>query len=383
MAPSAAVALVVAVTRGGKASDGTLSVTERTTAELGHRATVVAEPAAALSWHVSASGAADIDQTAGDVFYRVEHGGPFVIHTPAGDVRVTGTCLRVEVLMKPRNQVIISGAIGAALATAVVVTVYEGHVIADSRGTHTDLVAGSRTTMGDTPPEAPIAIATATREQLASLAMSRDEQIVKLESRVAELEGKTGKRHGAAFVRAQGEGIPYVPNDDTEDGRPSHDKLVEWAKQCHIQFDQPTAVPEDLAERGFQAGELDGYNATLAEVQKQWQGFLRALYIEATGDTSGADTLSDDSMRNEIVAKSPPGEDSQIRQKLARERAGLAQPPADLSKTSPLERMLRMQSSLGDLAEQALAKRIGAPRAHEIRGDGWGSHYEMSGCPKQ
>jgi len=378
---AAAVALVIAVTGHGDASEGTLAVTTRTTAELGKRATIVAEPAAALRWHVSSTGAAEIDQTAGDVFYRVERGGPFVIHTRAGDVRVTGTCLRVEVIMKPTNQLIVSGAIGAALATAVVVTVYEGHVIADSRGTHTDLVAGSRTTMSsDGAPVAagaPIAIATATREELASLAIAREEQIAKLKSRVAELESKTGKRQ----------------SDETDDGRPwydpSHDKLVEWAEQCHIRFDEPSvdrfmpvAHVEDLAQRGVQGGELDGYNSAFVDVQKQWQIVVRALYIEATGDAAGADSLSTEAMYHEIVQKSPPADRGLVLQHISRERAGLA-PPSDPSKLSPLEQLMRAKASLGDQAEQALAKRIGASRAHEIRGDGWESRSDMSGCPKQ
>jgi len=64
-----------------------------------------------------------------------------------------------------------------------------------------------------------------------------------------------------------------------------------------------------------------------------------------------------------------------------RERAGLTQPPADLSKTSPLERLMRGNFQLGNQTEAALAKRLGAERAHAIRGDGWGGHTELSGCP--
>ncbi len=57
--------------------------------------------------------------------------GPFVVHTPAGVVRVTGTCFRVEVSdMKLINRQNLSGAaVGAALGAAVVVTVYEGRVL--------------------------------------------------------------------------------------------------------------------------------------------------------------------------------------------------------------------------------------------------------------
>jgi hypothetical protein len=56
-------------------------------------------------------------------------------------------------------------------------------------------------------------------------------------------------------------------------------------------------------------------------------------------------------------------------------------PPSDLSKTSALERLLRAYVQLGDQSEVALARRVGAERAHAIRGDGWGSRNELSGCP--
>ncbi len=68
-------------------------------------------------------------------------------------------------------------------------------------------------------------------------------------------------------------------------------------------------------------------------------------------------------------------------QRLANERAGLAPPPAELSKTSPAERLMRAYVQLGDQTEAALAKRLGPERAAAIRGDGWGSRSDWSGCP--
>jgi hypothetical protein len=133
-------------------------------------------------------------------------------------------------------------------------------------------------------------------------------------------------------------------------------------------------------ERGLEPGELAPYNAALSEIQQQWKQLVRALYIEATGDVTGADTLSIDAMRSEIQEKS--GEESSvILQRLANERAGLAQPPADPSKSSPLERMMRAYLKLGDDTEAAIAKRLGPERAAQIRGDAWGSRSDWSGCP--
>jgi hypothetical protein len=224
----------------------------------------------------------------------------------------------------------------------------------------------------------PSALATASRDELVSLATERGNQISKLQARVAELEGKP-RRDPLA--------------DEAEDGRPSHDpsheRLLEWAKQCKIAVDQPnlehfTPIKSiDDAGGRLQASELDGYNAAMSELAKQFQELVRGLYLDATGDTAGADSLSVDAMVQEIRAKSPPGEGQILAQKLSRERAGLQAPPADTSKTSPLERLLRAQMALGDQSEQALAKRVGAQRASAIRGDSWSNHMSAAGCPSE
>src|SRR5262249_53158704 len=63
----------------------------------------------------------------GNVFYRVERGGPFVVATAAGSVTVLGTCFRVEV--QEMKKTWIAGATGAAVSAALLVTVYEGRVL--------------------------------------------------------------------------------------------------------------------------------------------------------------------------------------------------------------------------------------------------------------
>src|SRR5678816_2529840 len=147
---AAAAVAVLALRSPYRAASDTVIAARRTSIELGGRGTAVAEPETEMVWRVADDGAAEITQRTGNVFYRVERGGPFVVHTPAGDVRVTGTCFRVEVqAMTPNKKLVIAGLAGAAIATAVLVTVYEGRVIAESGAARTELAAGSQATLRD------------------------------------------------------------------------------------------------------------------------------------------------------------------------------------------------------------------------------------------
>src|SRR5262245_29991743 len=145
-----------------RATTGALRAARRTTAALGDRGVVVAEQASELTWRIDDRGAADIVQRRGEVFYRVEPGGPFVVHTPAGDIRVTGTCFRIEVEdMNTNKKLVLSGLAGAAVASTVLLTVYEGHVIAETRSAKTELAAGTRATLhGDSTTVASTALGT-------------------------------------------------------------------------------------------------------------------------------------------------------------------------------------------------------------------------------
>jgi hypothetical protein len=395
-AAAAAVVAALALRSPGRAASGNLIATQRTTAQLGDRGVAVAEPTTEVTWRVTDDGAAEITQRTGNVFYRVERGGPFVVHTTAGDIHVTGTCFRIEVLaMTPHKKLLFAGLTGAAVASTVLVTVYEGRVIAQTRAARSELSAGSHAALrGDdasiaigAPPGAPTVASRgaptddpeATREQLLARARAQQVELTQLRTRIAELErAAPGARGGD------------VADDDP--GRPWHDPspetLAAWAAKCHVRADNPsldqfTPLRRPDTGRGMEPGEVDAYNEAISEVATQWRDLVRSLYLEITGDAAGADTLSVAAMRREIEDKTPREEGAVILQKLSRERAGLASPPADLGKTSTLERLLRAFVKLGDQSEAALARRIGAERAHAIRGEGWGTRSDSAECPPQ
>ena len=116
---------------------------------VGSRAVAVAEPGAHLRWRGD-----DVTQDAGDIFYRVERGERFVVHTPAGDVAVLGTCFRVRVEtngstnrdeertdMNARDVKV--GLVGAASALLATVVVYEGKVAVSQAGQTTSAAASA------------------------------------------------------------------------------------------------------------------------------------------------------------------------------------------------------------------------------------------------
>jgi ferric-dicitrate binding protein FerR (iron transport regulator) len=389
VACAAAAAVVVVVTRDpSQAASGELATTERTTASLGRRAIAVVEANTLLQWRIAGDGAASITQPSGDVFYRVERGGTFVVHTPAGDVRVLGTCFRVEVTPMSKKP-LLYGAAGAAIAAAVVITVYEGHVIADTRTAQTELRAGNRAmispdgraTVGslDEPVAATLARSlaedrAATREELLARSVEQRAELVKLRARLAERDERGGD-----------------DNNATEPGRkwfdPSPERLKEWVAKCHVRADSPAldeVKPLDAkaASRfGIAPDEIGVVNNLFTELASDWRKLVRALYVEATGDLNGTDVLSIDAMLGEIREKGGGHEHNVVLQKISAERAGLAKPPTDLAKLTPYERLMRVQVEQGNTSEAALAKKLGPERAKAIRGDGWGNRSDWSGCP--
>ncbi len=374
---------------------GDVELAERTTLDLGGRATAVAEAGSALAWRVSLGGAARIEQRAGNVFYRVERGGPFVVETPLGAVEVQGTCFRVEVSeMRASRASLIGAAAGAAVATAVLVTVYEGKVVTAAGGARTAVAAG----------------------QAARLESGRAPQLLAGEGTGKSAGGEAEDRRGSAALslpelrernqalsreaqrlRGELEVLQQKLRDTTGQARQtktfdlSKEELKAMADRCELRWDMPSLssdapqVPSShRKELGLNATEVDAVNKILAEHHRQAKEQLRKLYVEVTGDSKIADSLSPEALRKEIEDKSTRDETKQVFQRLARERAGLQAPPASLAGTSPVERLYRMLTTAGDRVEAAVGAQLGPDLAHRYREakGGFGDQNRSSyGCP--
>jgi hypothetical protein len=403
-AVAAAAAAIVLAARADPVATGALVASERTEVAIGSRAVAVAEPHAALTWRVE-RGAARVEQTRGDVFYRVERGGRFVVATPAGDVAVLGTCFRVEVTemtigsegKRIGKQAWGGAAVGAVVSAAVLVTVYEGRVLfANERGA-TEVAAGQSASAasGSAPAQAVAAGAEvrpaatseelpapppsdATREELATREAQQRQEIAGLRAELRSLRAAGG---AGAGDKGPGKTKSFLS--------PTREELLEMARNCAVQFDTPELSPEPMKisprlanELGLSPEEVTLVERVLQQVSQRVLAQIRAIYVELTGNAAGAEDMTGSAMMREIEDKSGQHDVAEATRQLASERAGLVPPPADPAARSPVERVLRLMQNVGDELERELGKTLGADRAHNLRAarDGWPSRMRMAGC---
>lgn len=219
-----AAAAVICVAIGGWWWSGTGQASrrfdERATVQLGSVGVVVAEPGSHLRWSFDRA-SADITQSEGVAFYRLESSGPGGSHriqTPAGVVESDGGCFSVEVEMTAG----LKGAlVGAALASGVWLTVHQGTAhSASSDGQPRLIQAGERVALRtpepviEAPAPAPAAPETqATRVErnvepaAADVIAERDA----LRARIKRLKRKLAEQ-ASALEHHLGEALPF-PDD--------------------------------------------------------------------------------------------------------------------------------------------------------------------------
>lgn len=383
---------------------GAFAATERRTERLGDRAVAVMEPGARLSFF-RRGGAYDVTQEEGDVFYRVDRGGPFIVRTFAGTVTVVGTCFRVEVrrTMKSTTAGATGAVLGALLTSAVLVTVYEGEVVTASPEGRTTLAAGEEAMLaeGAAPrkieppvevgagagggPVSPQTGATADRkgtmrpEETAALMRAHEalkkekaaleEEVQRLE---AELEAQPGEEPIATYDLDQ-------------------PTLARMARRCELRWDVPSLGPNpptistaDLEKLELSEAEREVIDGKLAESHRRLVEAIRTAYTEITGD-SNSGSMAVEAMFAEARDKTPKEEVQRVFQRLARERADLASPPPPGASLTPFERMFRMVTSEGNRLERAIAAELGPGTARRVRDlhHGWNSRSRSShGCPE-
>ncbi|MEM6988851.1 MAG: hypothetical protein AAF721_00090 [Myxococcota bacterium] len=254
-----------------------------------------------------------------------------------------------------------SVAVGAVVATLVVVGVYERGRLVDGEAT----AASPERTQGDAVASGGAECVSRARDAGPSdAAREASAQLAEARRRIAELERQSVKGSPAATAEpetaaARAKSI-FVASEE---------RLLREAEHCRIRVvltpleahGAPPAIFEsDQAKRwksvGLSDAEAKAIDDFFRGTNEDMATLVRELYIEATGDEAGAATLSADGMVTEILARS---DDATTRRQVARERAGLATPGADPSQDPPALRLHRaryaamagLYDTLGDFGD--------------------------------
>ncbi len=387
------------VIRDAPIRDGSLVASVRQRVALSERTVIVAEPGAELSW-TERDGAVVVKQQRGSAFYRVDPGASeFSVRTPAGEVRVTGTCFSVDLeemhpaMTEARTQDRKPLALGAALAFAATVTVYEGRTVLASEGGTIELGAGERgvVSSGTSPSrsgDASLALADAraptSLQELSALRSENRRQAAELEQLRARIDAtdSANDREDDATVpsaernRFSGWGPPIPEGFDHY--QPTQEALEEMAECGIVAWDQPPVWADDqqpdpqyLDALGLTDEERDTFETTFHGFRNDTIAQAREFYVELGGDPAVAKVIDPSELIGMVYGKTDLDTREESRIALAMERAGLAETPSE--EPPPSERFLRWDSDLGNAFEAALQEEFGPQRAKELRAarGGW------------
>jgi ferric-dicitrate binding protein FerR (iron transport regulator) len=409
----AALALAAAVAlRVGSAppAKGEAIAQDRIEVSIGKRARAVLEPGAKVAWDGD-----DVVQPKGDVFYRVEPGARFRVHTPAGDVEVKGTCFAVKVrgesneaeteeMLKMHKRDMKAGAVGAALSALAFVAVYEGKVAVSHASEEVDLAAGESASLGPdgarktgdvasgqkafdakTPaPDEPLAQANDNLVGQVKEYKDRLEAIAKQKSSLEDKLAETQKKLEAA--QADG-AAPRARNEYDLDAN----DWAELARQGKVKFRTPCYERDKWNTKADKLDKLglapqDGAVLTDA-YERSWKRVwdkIRPLCAQAL-NTNGEilDKLGVRGCEQIIYDVALATDEKATREahtEVAEIRAGLRPEPGPNDKVHPVLKMFLVLTGANGAFESDLAKSFGPEEAHRlaysdqlcISTNGWG-----------
>ncbi|MBX3208578.1 MAG: hypothetical protein KF764_26330 [Labilithrix sp.] len=370
---------------------------ERVEVAIGSRALAVLEAGASVRWDGD-----DVVQARGDVFYRVEPGARFTVHTPAGDVVVEGTCFTVKVRpvgghaeREERDMVkrdVKAGAVGAALSALAFVAVYEGKVAVSHAHDRVELRAGESaqagpdgvkrtgsTADGEKSFDADVAAAGegdpfgAANQNLVRQVGEYRSRLEAITAQKTELEAKLKKSEES--LAASQDGAPFVARHDFD---LSQDDWKELAKDGTIKFQMPclkvkgepwSPSPEKLNALGLAPQDAvtlkDAYGRS---TQRVWSA-LKPLCAAAIGSAEVAEKLGPDTCIHLVLdLESDRDGDAarQARKQVGEIRAGARPMPGPNEAVHPVLKLFLTTTGENRNFEADLAQSFGPEEAHRI-----------------
>ena len=351
--------------------------------KIGDRAVAVLEPGSSVKWNGS-----EVEQSRGGVFYRVERGDGFRVHTTAGDVDVQGTCFRVDLRnqeseMKSRDWKV--GAVGALAATAMLVAVYEGKVAVSHAQERVTLSSGQSATASDADgvqltgaslsgvgnsASTDDALENANRNLVGSVGDYK-KRLETIEAQKKDLETKLVAAEKK--LEAEQRGSDAAPKKSEFDL--SQDELVALAKEGTLKYMSPCSKKdyrpdaETLQKLGLAPQDGDTLVATYKKVDQWRDAQMRPACQEVIGKSELSERIPVEScmhLVSDLLGETDPKERREAQQLATDIRAGIKPPPGPNDKVSPLTRMMLASVNQMKVFEDELAKSVGHEEAHRI-----------------
>lgn len=353
---------------------------------LGNRAVAVLEPGASLSWQGSR-----VEQSKGNVFYRVEKGDGFRVHTAAGDVEVQGTCFRVDLEAKKTSEAMQTrdwkvGAVGALAAASMMVAVYEGKVAvshaqervvlaagesamaSDAEGVSVTSADGTEANGGTNASES--ALENANRNLVGTVSDVK-KRLETIESQKKELEAKLA----AAEQKLAAENRANDAAPSKNDFDLTQDELVSLAKEGTLKYRYPCSKssykPDAEAIQKLGLAPQDGETITEAYRKVgQWrEANMRSVCQEVIGKSDLSDRMPVDSclhLVSDFLAETDPKARRDAQQLAVDIRAGIKPMPGPNEKLPALTRLMLASVQQLKVFEDELTKSFGPAEAHRI-----------------
>lgn len=371
-------------------SRGEATADARTEVTIGTRARAVLEPGASVHWDGD-----DIVQTRGDIFYRVEPGSKFVVHTSAADVEVKGTCFVVKVRgdgkpealdMQKRDAK--AAGIGAALTALAFVAVYEGKVAVSHAGERVDLAAGESAHAGADGVKRTGAVGEGQAAFDTKVAASEDplsKANENLVSQVADYRQRleaivTQKESLEKNLKATEEKLAAQADGAASRGRSEYDldqdDWVALAKKGSVKYRMPCPekdgwnfTPERLNKVGLAPQDVPAIRDAYQKSYERTWAQVRPLCVQALGNAEVVDKIGLSSCPHIIYDVAQAIDNDATREahtQAAEIRAGVRPMPASLEKAHPVLRLFLLLTDANKGFEKDLAASFGPEEAHRL-----------------
>ena len=377
------IAAAVAIYSARPPTEGDIRAESRREVAMGSRVVAVLEPGAHVRWVGD-----ELTQDGGRVFYRVERGAPLVVHTPAGDVKVLGTCFFVNVKESAMNgRDVKSGVIGGVISTLAFVGVYEGKVAVSHAGESMTLSAGQGAQVDehgigkaelsdgegalDRPTDDPLMTANA---NLADIVRDYKHRLESLEGEQAQLKKKLADAEEKLALADGGAGGPKKSEFDlsTDDWATlAKDGTVKYETPCIAKRRNGTVDPSsfDLDKLGLAPTDVPTLQSAYGKSRDRMWGTVIPLCAQAIGSEEVAEKLGPNSCIHVIVdvarTNDPKGTNEAMYQ-VGEIRSGQRAAPGANDAVSPVLKLFLALTAESKSFESDLAQSFGPEEAHRL-----------------